>query len=283
MSQPIIPWIGGKRRLAPHILPLFNNQHTCYVEPFVGAGALFFAKRASDVEVINDINGELVNLYRVVKHHLEEFVKQFKWALSSRQIYHWQQLTDPVTLTDIQRAARFLYLQKLAFGGRVDGQNYGTATTSGPRLNILRLEEDLSAAWVRLAQAHVEHLPWQDCVARYDRPHTLHYCDPPYWQTEGYGVEFGWEQYEALAKFARDAAGTVIISVNDHPAMREVFECLEMRSFPITYTVGGGSNTAGRHELIIGNWRDGWPKATGTQAPLFADPAEPCATSPLWL
>lgn len=117
MSQPIIPWIGGKRRLAPHILPLFNNQHTCYVEPFVGAGALFFAKRASDVEVINDINGELVNLYRVVKHHLEEFVKQFKWALSSRQIYHWQQLTDPVTLTDIQRAARFLYLQKLAFGG----------------------------------------------------------------------------------------------------------------------------------------------------------------------
>lgn len=136
---------------------------------------------------------------------------------------------------------------------------------------------------MRLAQAHVEHLPWQDCVARYDRPHTLHYCDPPYWQTEGYGVEFGWEQYEALAKFARDAQGTVIISVNDHPAMREVFECLEMRSVPITYTVGGGANTADRHELIIGKWPDGWPKPAGSQESLFGASGEHDGMLPGWL
>lgn len=73
MAEPFIPWIGGKRRLAPQILPLFQNEHTCYVEPFVGAGAMFFLKPPSDIEVINDVNGELVNLYRVVKHHLEEF------------------------------------------------------------------------------------------------------------------------------------------------------------------------------------------------------------------
>lgn len=271
MAQPIIPWIGGKRRLAPQILPLFNNQHTCYVEPFVGAGALFFLKQPSDVEVINDVNGELVNLYRVVKNHLEEFLRQFKWALSSRQIYEWMKLTEPATLTDIQRAARFLYLQKLAFGGRVDGQNFGTATTSGPRLNILRLEEDLSEAWLRLSQAHVEHLPWATCVERYDRPHTLTYCDPPYWQTEGYGVAFEWSEYERLADFARQATGTVIISVNDHPDMRQVFSDLEMRSVPITYTVGGSDRPADRHELIIGNWRGGWPE-TQSQASLFSEP-----------
>lgn len=269
MAQPIIPWIGGKRRLAPQILPLFNNQHTCYVEPFVGAGALFFMKRPSEVEVINDVNGELVNLYRVVKHHLEEFMRQFKYALSSRQIFEWMKMTVPETLTDIQRAARFLYLQKLSFGARVAGQSYGTATTSGPRLNILRLEEELSEAWLRLSQAHIEHLSWRDCALRYDRPHTLTYCDPPYWQTEGYGVAFGWEQYEQLAAFARDALGTVIISVNDHPDMRAVFEGLEMRSVEITYTVGGGANAANRKELIIGNWKDGWPSLSGQQAGLF--------------
>src|SRR5581483_1042257 len=133
-AAPIIPWIGGKRRLAPMILPLFPD-HTCYVEPFCGAAALFFLKPPADVNVLNDINGELVNLYRVVKHHLEEFVRQFKWALTSRQVFEWERLKVPETMTDIQRAARFYYLQKNAFGGRVDGQSFGTATTSGPRLN----------------------------------------------------------------------------------------------------------------------------------------------------
>ncbi|HDV7709784.1 TPA: DNA adenine methylase, partial [Escherichia coli] len=89
-TLPIVPWIGGKRRLAKHILPLFP-AHECYVEPFCGAAALYFLKTPGKIEVINDINGELVNLYRVVKHHLEEFVRQFKWALVSRQIYKWLQ------------------------------------------------------------------------------------------------------------------------------------------------------------------------------------------------
>ncbi len=93
-ASPIIPWIGGKRRLAKHLLPLFPD-HGCYVEPFCGAAALYFLKPAAKVEIINDINGELVNLYRVVKHHLEEFVRQFKWALSSRQIFKWLQATPP--------------------------------------------------------------------------------------------------------------------------------------------------------------------------------------------
>ena len=99
-------------------------------------------KNQTQVEVLNDINGELVNMYRVVKHHLEEFVRQFRWALTSRDIYKWLQITPEETLTDIQRAARFYYLQKLAFGGKVADQNFGTATTSAPRLNLLRLEEE---------------------------------------------------------------------------------------------------------------------------------------------
>jgi len=127
MTKPIIPWIGGKRRLADQIIPMFP-EHTCYVEPFAGAAALYFIKEPSKVEVINDINGDLVNLYRVLKHHLVEFVNQFKWALSSRQIYEWEKMKHSETLTDIQRAARFFYLQKLAFGGRVKGRTFGTAT-----------------------------------------------------------------------------------------------------------------------------------------------------------
>lgn len=257
-ARPVIPWVGGKRRLAPALLPLFP-EHTCYVEPFCGAAALFFLKEPSDTEILNDINGELVNLYRVIKHHLEEFVRQFKWALTSRQIWEWQKMTRPETLTDIQRAARFFYLQRLAFGGKVQGQSFGTVTSGGTRLNLLRIEEDLSAAHLRLADTVIENVPWTDCFARYDRPHSLFYCDPPYWQTEGYGVEFGFENYERMATLANSTAGTVIISVNDHPDMRRVFADLEMRSVPISYTVGGSDHAADRMELIIGNWKNGWP------------------------
>lgn len=109
-------------------------EHTCYVEPFCGAAALYFMKSQAEVEVLNDINGELINMYRVIKHHLDEFAKQFRWELSSREIFGWLQVTPPETLTDIQRAARFYYLQKLSFSGKVNSQTFGTATTSAPRL-----------------------------------------------------------------------------------------------------------------------------------------------------
>lgn len=253
MHNPIIPWIGGKRRLANKIMPLFPD-HECYVEPFAGAAALFFRKEPAESEVLNDINGELVNLYRVVKHHLEELARQFKWALISRQMFKWLQNTPEETLTDIQRAARFYYLQKLAFGGRVESHTFGTSTTSPPRLNLLRLEEDLSQAHLRLARTCIEHLDWQECIRRYDRPHTLFYCDPPYWGTEGYGVTFGLEQYNHMAELARTIKSRMIISVNDIPEMRAAFSELPMESVDITYTVGGAKRCGKRSELIIRNW-----------------------------
>ncbi len=263
MATPIIPWLGGKRRLAGPILARFP-AHTCYVEAFCGAAAIFFSKEPSEVEVLNDINGELVNLYRVVQHHLEEFARQFKWALTSRQVFEWEQKKAPETLTDIQRAARFYYLQKHSFGARVEGQNYGTATTSGPRLNLLRFEEDLSQAHLRLHSVNVENLPWQEVIAKYDRPHTLFYLDPPYWQTEGYGVDFGFEQYERMAELARTVEGSMLISINDHPDIRRVFGGLHHHELGITYTVGGGHGSQARELLIWNQNCDERRRETGT-------------------
>lgn len=254
MALPIIPWLGGKRRLADHIIPRFP-AHTCYVEVFAGGAALYFLRPPAEVEVINDIKGELVTLYRVVQHHLEEFVRQFKWALSSREVFKWAQITRPETLTDIQRAARFYYLQHQAFGGKVQGQTWGTATTApAPTVNLLRLEETLSAAHLRLAGAYIERLDWQECIERYDRPHTLFYLDPPYWETLGYGVPFEWSQYEAMARLMRTMKGKSILSINDHPQIRECFAGMHMETVPITYTVSGGGKAVDRSELIIFSW-----------------------------
>lgn len=253
-ANPIVPWLGGKRRLADKLIPLFP-AHECYVEVFCGGAALYFLRpMPAHTEVINDINGELINLYRVVQHHMEEFVRQFKWAITSRQIFKWHQAMVPETLTDIQRAARFYYLQQHAFSGKVSGQNFGTATTA-PAINLCRIEENLSAAHLRLAGTFVENLPWLDCMKRYDRAHTFFYCDPPYWQTEGYGVEFGFEQYEQMADFMRTCKGRVMVSINDHPDIRRVFEGFTMQGLDIKYSTGsvhGQPQTS--KELVITNW-----------------------------
>lgn len=253
-ASPIIPWIGGKRRLAKNLLPLFP-AHSCYVEPFCGAAALFFLKDPAETEVLNDINGELVRLYRVIQHHLEEFIRQFKWALVSREMFKWLQITPPETLTDIQRAARFYYIQRACFGGKVESQTFGMVTTGKPRLNLLRIEEDLSQAHLRLSQVVIENRPWDDILARYDRPHTFFYLDPPYWGTEGYGVEFGLEQYDRMAELARTLKGKALISVNDIPEMRRAFKGLKTHRLEITYAVGGGGRTSKKFgELVIANY-----------------------------
>ena len=211
-------------------------------------------KEPSKTEVINDINGDLISLYRVIQHHLEEFVRQFKWALTSRQIFKWLQDTPPETLTDIQRAARFYYLQKLCFGGKVIGQSFGTATTSTPRLNLMRMEEELSAAHLRLSRVFIEHESWQDCVKRYDRKHTFFYCDPPYYGTEGYGVGFGLEEYSKLAEVAKTMQGKILISLNDIPEMRDIFKDFTIHETKISYTLSGKTERKQINELIIQNW-----------------------------
>ncbi|WP_431026197.1 DNA adenine methylase [Halomonas sp. H5] len=249
--KPILPWMGGKRRLAKAIIPQFQ-PHRTYVEPFCGGAAIFFLKEPSPVEVINDAHGELVNLYRIVKHHPDELVRQFRWSLVSREEYLTQREVNPHHLTDVQRAARFFYLQKLAFGAKVHGQTFGTSATTPPRLNLMRIEEDLSQAHLRLSRTVIEHLDWAECVTRYDRPETLFYLDPPYWDTAGYGGEFGLEEYDRMAELAHNAKGQVVISVNDIPEMRRAFAGLNIHSTQIRYTVGKQA-TGKRGELIICN------------------------------
>lgn len=244
--------MGGKRRLADLLIPRFP-PHKCYVEVFAGGAAIYFLRPPAEVEVINDVNGDLISLYRVVKAHPEEFMRQFKWALSSREMFKWTQATPPETLTDVQRAARFYYLQHHCFGGKVEGQTWGTATTAPP-VNLLRIEEQLSAAHLRLASTYIERLDWRECVERYDRPHSFFYLDPPYWETAGYGVPFPFEQYELMAEVMRNLKGKAMLSINDHPDIRRAFAGLHMETLEINYTVGGGKNQAPRRELVIWSW-----------------------------
>ena len=212
---------------------------------------LFLRPEPASVEVLNDINGELVNLYRVVQAHPEELIRQFQWSLAGRQTFAALKAADPGQLTDIQRAARFCYLQRMAFGGRVTGQTFGTSTTSTVRFNPVRIIDRLRAAHARLSRVCIEQIPWQDCMRRYDRPHSLFYCDPPYWQLAGYGVPFDFSEYQELARLMRVLRGKAIISINDHPDIRKCFRGFHIEQLSTRYTAGGGAGKKAMELLIF--------------------------------
>ena len=248
--RPVIAWMGGKSKLVKKILQYFPH-HTCYVEPFAGGASLFFAKQRVTCEVINDQNGELINLYRVIQYHLDAFIDHFMWMLSSRETFDRLKHKDLQSMTDIERAVRFYYLQKHAFGGLVTKQHFGTATVSPAKFHSSHMIQALQSAHERLKTVYIENLPWQETIKRYDRPHTLFYCDPPYWQTTGYDQEFPWHEYEQLKEVMSTSDGMIILSINDHPDIRALFAGFKIIEFDTTYTVGSGKTSA--KELLIFN------------------------------
>lgn len=162
-------------------------------------------------------------------------------------------LRSPRLLADIERAVRFHYLQQNCFSGKVEGRTFGTAATTPPGLNLLRLEENLSAAHFRLSSAYIENLDWHACIEKYDREQTFFYLDPPYWQTEGYGVDFPLEQYERIAQLLRQIKDKAIVSLNDHSEVRRIFGGFEIDTREIKYTVGA-DKPVDRTEVIICSW-----------------------------
>ena len=253
--KSLLNYAGGKSRLAGKIIDRFP-EHGCYCEVFSGAAWVFFRKEPSDVEVLNDRDEELVNLYRVVQTHFEEFVKQFKYFLVSRKIFDILNRQDPFTLTDIQRAVKYFYLIKMSFGGRSANPHFGYGTTSKPRLNLLDLEERVLEMHWRLARVTIENIDWNDCLQRYDRPHTLFYLDPPYYGTKDYRYNFEEADFSALANALTQIQGKFILSLGDHPLMREFFKAFNIEAVTTKYSSGrqGASRGKPRQELLIRNF-----------------------------
>ena len=253
-TQPPAAWIGGKRTLAPRLVKMIAEvPHTIYAEPFVGMGGVFFRRRSAPrKEVINDRSGEVVNLFRILQRHYPQFMDCLKFQITSRREFDRLKACDPSTLTDLERAARFLYLQKLAFGGKVSGQNFGIDFTRSARFNLTRLAPLLEDVHERLAGVEIENLDWLAFIDRYDRPGTLFYLDPPYHGSEDdYGKAlFSRADYDVMAERLGRLQGRFILSINDVPETRRIFSRFDKQEADLTYSISGGKGTAAR-ELII--------------------------------
>lgn len=252
--NPAAPYIGGKRLLSKLIIRRINqNPHNAYVEPFVGMGGVFLRRNQQPrLEVINDINGEVANLFRILQRHYPQFMETLRFQISSRREFERLSRTDPSTLTDLERAARFLYLQRLAFGGKVSGQNFGV-TMLGGRFNLTKLAPQLEDIHERMAGVVIENLPWQKVIERYDRPGTLFYLDPPYWGNEDdYGkAVFSRSNFEEMASVLGSIQGRFILSLNAVQGVFETFSKFRIDEVDCVYSVSGNGHSKQVKEVII--------------------------------
>ncbi len=126
---PVAPCIGGKRNLARRLATLIDETpHTTYVEGFVGMGGVFFRRRrVPQSEVVNDWNRDVATLFRVLQRHYVPFIDMLRYQLTSRAEFERLTETDPKTVTDLERAARFLYIQRTSIGGRVRSPTFGVS------------------------------------------------------------------------------------------------------------------------------------------------------------
>lgn len=248
-----LSYIGGKRRLAPALVRMLP-RHRTYVEPFAGGAQVFFHKAPSAVEVLNDIDGEVVNFYKVCQWHARELTRYLKFSIVSRQLFDIHKRQDPLLLTDVQRAARFLYLQKNCFGGKTEGsgQTYHICVAKPSSFNIERLPKLIERTAARLGKAQLEHRPYEAVLASYDRGDTLFYCDPPYVGVKLYKSNFADDDYFRLAERLTAIRGKFLLSINDHPVAVEAFRRFHRREVHLPYTVS--RKVPIRKELVFANF-----------------------------
>ena len=239
-TNPPAPWIGGKRLLSGQIIEIIEGvSHRSYIEPFFGMGGVFFRRtRVPKAEIINDRSGEVFNFFRILQRHYPQLMDILRFQLASRQEFERLRASDPRGLTDLERAARFIYLQKLSFAGRVRGQSFGISKNSPSRLNVSNLSTMLKCVHERLAGVIVENLDWLEVLKRYDSTSALFYIDPPYrGHEDDYGADmFGSDQFEILANQLARLKGRFILSLNDDPFIRTTCRGFSMQELDVEYT-----------------------------------------------
>lgn len=254
-AVPPAPYLGGKRNLARRIVARLEAiPHATYVEPFVGMGGVFLRRPfRTRCEVINDISTEVATLFRVLQRHYVALMDMLRWQLTSRAEFERLVAANADTLTDLERAARFLYLQRTAFGGKISGRNFGVQLAAPARFDVTKFGAILEEVHERLAGVVIERLPYAALIARYDRPDTLFYLDPPYWGCErDYGPDvFDRADFECLAEQFAAVQGRFLLSLNDTPGVREVFGRFAIEAVETTYGISGKPQRAG--EVLISN------------------------------
>lgn len=242
VRRPLIRYHGGKWKLAPWILSHLP-QHRCYVEPFGGGGSVLLRKLRSYAEVYNDLDGEVVGLFRVARDHgpvLREKLRLTPFA-RAEFLEAWYPSDDP-----IEQARRTVIRAFMGFGsaavtlGRsAENPGRGGLAKTGFRANSNRSGTTPAHDWAnypdaldfivaRLQGVVIENKDARECMAQHDSSETVHYVDPPYLpETRDKGGDYAFEMTEQdhieLSQFLKTLKGSVLVSGYDSPLYKEIY------------------------------------------------------------
>lgn len=265
MNSPI-KWVGGKRNIKKTLVKMMP-PHFQYVEVFGGAGWVLLEKEPSKVEVFNDINGDLINFYRVIKDKEKcyQLIEDLNFTLKSRQIFEeWDSLKpeEVENLNEIERAARFYFLLKMSFGGRINRKKntFAISTDGRKQINYDRFPDEFLTLHERLQNVFIENKDFEYILKKYDRKDgdTLFYLDPPYLNTseDDYGMTFNLESYQRLVDCLKNINGKWILTCNDTEELRDIFKDYYIHTHEVFWSISAKSENMKKYgELIVTNYK----------------------------
>jgi len=250
--------MGGKARLVKYLLPLVP-PHKCYVEVFGGGAALLLNKPQSKVEVYNDLDDELFNLFRVVREDPERFVRSFDLMLYSRtQRELYKAMATPKT--PLERAVRYWYLLNTSYSGDIHGgfRGAGVTTTNEARTFFAKLR-DVYAVAERLRNVIIEHMDFRKLLSLYDSPRTFFFCDPPYFSSslDYYDESFVGSDHAALSRALDNVRGKWLLIYDDCPEVRALYSHRRIVPLNLRKDAGPPRDFVGRDifkYVLIGNY-----------------------------
>jgi DNA adenine methylase len=246
--EPFLKWPGGKRWLVPRLLRIIGDVDiNRYFEPFAGGAALFFALQPR-CAVLSDINADLINTYKQIQRHALEVTRRLMQLSVDRETYYCIRAQEPKAGMD--RAVRFLYLNRTAFGGiyRVNRQGrFNVPFGGGQRSPAVLWERDLLRPAARaLRRSELRSDDFQ-VVLQEAGEGDLVYCDPTYTVSHADNgfvryneTNFRWEDQKRLAEVCRELqarGATVLVSNASHCSVRAVFKFAEVNVFSRPSTV----------------------------------------------
>ena len=220
-SNAVLRYPGAKWRIADFILQHMPRHHS-YLEPFFGSGAVFFRKTPAPIETVNDINCDVVNLFRIVREQADTLAEYIAGIPYARQVYE-EALCVNESTSDLERAVRFLVMAWQSYGARMDGKNCGWKKDVVGReasyavRNWNRLPSWIVAAQDRLKQVQIENQDAFQLIRQFNSPKVLIYCDPPYMLSTrncktSYRHELDDSAHEELLYLLNKHSGIVMLS-----------------------------------------------------------------------